>query len=333
MLSQIKEYLDDVRSRLHLDPVIEKQVIGELHTYFQDKILELQDNGLSEKEAAREAVRSFGRARVVARLMYEAYSKGNWTETLLAALPHLIVASLFVSRLWYHPVLAPLAFAVLVGVTLFGWWHGKPDWLYSWIGYALFPLIVGGYVCFPVLESAAAYIFLGRGSPPNILLLSLIGGFLVVSLWIIIHTTVRVARRDWILASMMLTPLPIMASWLFILDRAGGLFWGDLSAFQQWNASMALVLGMLAIASATFIRLRKRVLKGIALITLACISMTIIGNILWENQGFAGFLGIAVLSLIFLISPAILEVRASHREAGSEAWLTGDWIEHPSDTK
>jgi hypothetical protein len=265
--------------------------------------------------------------------MYEAYSKGNWFEAFMAALPHLIVAGLFITRIWYHPVLAPIAFAALVGVTLFGWWHGKPNWLYSWIGYALLPLIIGGYLCFPVLVKAAAYVFLGRGDAPNVLLLMLIGAFLAVSLWIIVSTTVRVVKRDWILASMMLTPLPVLASWLFVIERSGGLFHGDLTGFQQWDTSMAMVLVVLGIASATFIRLRQRVLKGIALITLAFISVTIIGHILWEGQGFFGFLGISVLALLFLISPLLLEARVGHGESRGEAWWSGDWLEHPSDTE
>ena len=42
MLSEVRSYLDDVRSHLHLDPATERQVIGELYTYFQEKVDELQ---------------------------------------------------------------------------------------------------------------------------------------------------------------------------------------------------------------------------------------------------------------------------------------------------
>jgi hypothetical protein len=333
MLPEIKEYLEEVRLRLRLDPATERQVIGELHTYFEDKILELQENGLCQAEAAREAVKSFGRTKVVARLMYEAYSQGNWTEALLSALPHLIVAGLFISHLWYHPILAPIAFTVLVGVTLFGWWRGKPNWLYSWIGYALLPLIIGGYASRAILERTASYFFWGQGSLPDIPILLLVFAFLALSFWVIISTTIRVVKRDWILASLMLVPLPILGSWIFNIDRMGGLFRGNLPSFYQWDSSMALVLMVLALASAIFVRLRKRIFKGIALMTLAFISMTIIGHILWEGQGFFGLLAASILSLLFLVSPVLLEAKLGHGESRGEAWWSSDWMEHLSDMK
>jgi hypothetical protein len=330
MLPEVRGYLTDIRLRLHLEPAIEKQVIGELHSHFQEKIDELHENGLSEEEAAREAVRSFGRTKVVARMMYEAYSKGDWSEALLSAFPHLIVACLFIFHLWYHPILASSVFIMLVGVTLFGWWRGKPNWLYSWIGYALIPLIIGGYASLTVLERTVSFFLSGSGSLPDIWILLLVGIFFTCSIWIIIRTTIRVARRDWILASLMLTPLPVLGSWLFNIERMGGLFNGGLAAFSQWDTSMALVLFVLAVASATFIRLRKRIFKGIALLTLALISTTIIGNILWDNQGFFGFLTVSVLSLLFLLSPVLLQTRLSHGKSSGEEWWSGDWLEHPS---
>jgi hypothetical protein len=333
ILPEIKEYLDDVRSHLHLDPAVENQIIGELHTYFQDKILELQENGIPLDEAAKEAMKSFGRTKVLARLMYEAYSKGNWAEALLSALPHIIVAGLFFSHLWYHPILAPITFAMIVCVTLFGWWYGKPNWLYSWIGYALLPLIIGGYAFYPALEQAASFIFWGNGSLPDIATLLLICAFFILSLWVIIGTTMRVVKRDWILASLMLVPLPILGSWLFNIERMGGLFQGGYPVFHQWDIPMSLVLSVLATASTAFVRLRKRILKGIALMTLAFISMTIIGHILWEDQGFFGLLATSILSLLFLISPRILETRMGHGELRGEALWSDDWIENPSGTK
>ncbi len=77
MLPEVRNYLDDVRSHLRLDPVTERQVISELYAYFQERIPELQGKGIPERDATREVIKSFGRARVVARLMYEAYSGGS----------------------------------------------------------------------------------------------------------------------------------------------------------------------------------------------------------------------------------------------------------------
>jgi hypothetical protein len=333
MLPEVRNYLDDVRTYLFLDTETEKRVIGELYTYFQEKIAELQENGASEIEATREAIRSFGRARVVARLMYEAHSKGSWSEAFLSSLPHLIMAGLFFSHLWNHIILAPLAFVLLVSVTLFGWWHGKPNWLYSWIGYSLVPLLIGGYAARPALEQTASFLFLGRGSLPDLYILLLISALLVFSLWIIIRTAIRVVKRDWILASLMLVPLPILGSWLFSIERVGGLFQSSNAMLNQWDTSMALVLGMLALASAIFIRLQQRILKVGALMTLGVIATTIIGHIFWGELGLSALILASLISLLFLLSPALLKAKVGHGELQGESWWSGDWFEHQSMTR
>jgi hypothetical protein len=333
MLPEVRSYLDKVRLHLFLDPKTEKRVIGELYAYFEDKIAELQENGLYEKEATREAIRAFGRARVVARLMYEAYSKGSWAEVFLTALPHLTMAMLFFLHIWFHPVLAPVVFTSMVAVTLLGWWHGKPNWLYSWIGYALLPLLIGGYASFPVLEKEVTALFRGQGQMPGILILLPIFALFVFSLWIIIRTTARVVKRDWILATLMLVPLPILGSWLFYVQRAGGLFQENLAAFSQWDISMALVLSVLALAAATFVRLRQRVLKVMALVTLGMIAVTMTGHVFWGDLGFLGFVSASAVSFLFLLSPALLEARIGHGEARDEAWWAGSWLERPSTAK
>jgi len=333
MLPDVREYLEDVRSHLRLDSETERHIISELHSYFEEKVEELRGGGISEGDAARAAVKFFGRPRVLARLMYEAYSKGNRTEAFLSALPHLVVAGLFISHLWRHPVLAPVVFSSIVCVTLYGWWCGKPNWLYSWIGYSLLPLLVAGYSSRPILEQTVSYL-LGRSeAPPSIWILLLIGALFSFSIWIIIRTTIRVVRRDWVLASLMLVPLPIVASWLFSIEQQGGLFQPSSFALHQWDTLMASVLMLLSVASAIFIRLRKRMLKIGALLTLSIIAGAITGNILWGDLGFLGFLAAASLMLLFLLGPALLEARIGHGEVRGETWWLGEWIRHPSAIK
>ena len=59
MLAEVRSYLDSVRAHLHLDTATEKHVIRELYTYFQERIAEQQEQGVSEKDATREAIKSF----------------------------------------------------------------------------------------------------------------------------------------------------------------------------------------------------------------------------------------------------------------------------------
>ena len=313
MLPEVKEYLEQVHSHLRLDPVTERQVISELYTHFEEKITDLQvDKGASEKDATKAAIESFGRARVVARLMYEAYSKGSWDDAVMASLPHLLIAGLFTFHLWHHPLIAPIVFISIVGVTLFGWWHGKPNWLYSWIGYSLLPLLIGGYTSAPTIKQAIFFILWGDGSLPNIWLLLLIVALVVLSIWIIIRTTIRVVKRDWILVSMMLVPLPIFGSWLFNIEQASGLFQSIDASLHLWDTPMALAFAVLGITAAAFIRLRQRVLKVGAVIVVGSIALAMVGHNLWGELGFFGLVALFLFMLAFLFTPALVEARVGH---------------------
>ncbi len=329
MMPEIRGYLDEVKSHLHLDPATEIQVTRELYSYFQEKMDELQEAGLSEKEATKVATQCCGRPRVIAQRMYEAYSKGSWSEAALAFLPHLIIAGLFLTHLWRHSFVAPIAFVFVVGITLYGWWHGKPSWLYPWIGYSLSLLLIGGYTSQHILVQATSFLLWRHGTFPNIWALLLISALCLFSIWIIVRTTIRVARRDWILASLMLVPLPIVGGWLLNLEQAGGLFQGSMEALHASDMFMALALVTLGVTSAAFIRLRQRVLKVGALVSIGSIALAMVAHNLWGNQGFLGLLATSLLLLLFLLSPALLEAKIGHGEQEGEAWWENGWFEYP----
>ena len=318
MLPEAINYLDKVKSLLRLDPVMERQIIGELYTHFQERIAEQQKEGANEEEATIKAIDSFGRARVIARLMYEAYSKGSWTDALMTCLPHLLVASLLAFHFWQHYVLAPIVLSLVVIVTLYGWWHGKPNWLYSWIGYSLFPLLLVGYFSRFVPGQALSFLLRGEGTLPDLWLLILVLGFYALSAWIIVSTTIRVVKRDWILASLMLVPLPILGCWLFNIEQVGSVFQVSGSALHQWDGVMALSLLVLGLTSSIFIRLRQRVLKFGALVTFASIVLAIVAYNLWGDIGFFGMITFALFMLAFLFAPALLEARIGHGDQNKD---------------
>lgn len=313
MLIEIGTYLDEVRDHLHLDPFTEKRVIGELYTYFQEKISELQLQGYSEKEATRNAIRACGRPRVIARLMYEAHSRGSWIDAVLSSQPHLIIAVLFCTHLWSNPFFVTVSFVLIVCTTLLGWWHGKPNWLYSWIGYALLPLLLSGYISrhiaakgFNMLVSGGS--FWGGGS---ILLLLVL--FYAISLWLVLLTTIRVVRRDWILASLMLVPLPIVGIWLINIERYFSIVEKAGVGIYRWDMIMATIFCVIGLACMLFIRLRQRALKIIAVVVVGMIGGLIIVHNVTGDIGFLGLLFASVLLLLFIMSPALHQFRRNHK--------------------
>ena len=93
---------------------------------------------------------------------------------------------------------------------------------------------------------------------------------------------------------------------------------------------MALVFVVLGITSATFIRLRQRVLKVGAVTIVGSIALAMVGNNLWGGLGFFGLLALFLTMLAFLFSPALVEARIGHGEQRGDAWWNVYWPEHSS---
>jgi len=332
MLTEVISYLHQIKSHLRLDPTTEKQIIGELYTHFQEKVSEQQRFGINEKEASRQAIKSFGQAKTIARLFYEAHSKGSWMDALMIGLPHLMVAILFASHLWHHYVVAPLVFILIVSVTLFGWWSGKPSWLYSWIGYSLFPLLLVGYISRSIPGQVISFLFWGEAMLPSLWSLTLVISSYIIYTWIIVRTTIRVVKRDWILASLMLIPLPILGCWLYNVEQSGNVLINSGVVIHQWDGIMAFALLILGITSLVFIRLRQRIIKFLALVILSSITFTIVAHNLWGDIGFFSVIALAIFMLLYLLIPALVESRVGHGEKGSDNWWQDIQIDYHSTT-
>jgi YD repeat-containing protein len=313
MLTELDAYLEQVRSHLHLDSETEKHIVLELRSYFDDKLTELHEVGVPQRQALQQAIESFGRPRSVARLLYEAHHRVTWPEVGLAALPHFMIAFLFAVGGWDRWLLAPSLLVPIVAVTLYGWWQGKPGWLYPWVGYSLVPLIITGYLFLPVLGQLAG-VFLSSGPAPDILTLAIWGIYLPIALWLIVSTTVKVARRNWMLASLMLLPLPVVVAWLILLERAGGLLSTEV-AVHDADGTMALAYIGLGLTTAVFIRLRAGALK-IGALMVVTFSM-FVGIFQSEDVGIGFFSMVltAILIFAFFLAPAAVEPVADRWES------------------
>lgn len=307
MISEIKDYLEEVRAHLHLDASIERRVLQEFYDHIQDRVAELRREGLPLDKATRLALESFGRARVVARLMYEAHSKGSWTDAAIAALPHLAVALLFITNSWQNPSLGFATFSFILGITLFAWWKGKPNWMYSWVGYAFLPLMVVAYLVWPDAQA-------GGWSLALVVLYYLLFALLLVM------TTIRVVKRDWILTSLMLAPLPIIGCWLFNVEQSGNLFQYS-AALNQWSQPIALVCIVLGLTAGVFTRLRTRVLKVAALMATSSVALAMMAHNLWGNVGLFGMLGFSMAMLVILLAPALLNMVIGNAGVEKDSWL------------
>ena len=311
MQAEVATYLDEVRTHLHLDPDTESRVISELYSHLQEKVSELQEKGASEPEATREALASFGGARSIARLTYEAYSRGSWMEALIGCQPHMIVAALFATHVWRQPVLLGAAFAAIVLIALLGSRRGTPTWLYSWMGYAVFPFVILTGMSWDPVVRTVTYVVLGTGTPAPIWELGMLGALCIFTIWLVASTMVKIAKRDWILASLMLLPLPVLVIWLLTISQSDGFIFNVLRGFEarfsRWDMAMAYFCATLGMASVLFIRVRQRVLKAGSILAIGIVGGAAVVRSLWGVGGLFGLIVFSVALLAFLTSPLLLQ--------------------------
>ncbi len=322
MRPEVCSYLDEVQAHLHLDPLTERRVINELSTHFEEKVGDLALQGIGEDDAVRDALKSFGDARSIARLMYEAHSRGSWTEALIGCQPHLIVAALFATHVWRHPLLLGTAFAAIVVIALLGWRSGGTSWMYSWIGYAVLPLLVASYLSMDPVARTVSFYISGYGAPAPILDLAIRAILYVFTLWLIASTAVTVARRDWILLSLMLLPLPVLVLWIVTVTQSAGVLVDAVhsleSRFSRWDTAMGYFFAALGITTALFVRVRQRALKVGTVIIVGIVCSAAALRSLWGDLGLFRLVAASVCLLLFLTVPLLLRTMLGHEEQPEE---------------
>ncbi len=297
MATALSHYLDSVRQNLRLDHSAEQEVIQELESHIEDELQELKETGLSDEEAARTCLSLMGSAKLVARQMYESRSQGSWPQALFAAMPHLLFGLLFALSLWQGIIALLVMLVAVLSVAVYGWWRGKPAWLFPWLGYSLLPVVFAGLL---LLYLPAGWDWVA------------IVVYVPMALWLVFSIYLKTIKRDWLYGSLMLLPIPIMVGWLLAVepvDRVPQYWLERLQDFAPWIGLTFLSLG---VAVATFIRLRKRWLRISVLVMSGLITLTMIAYYTEGRLSIFAFLMLIVVMLILLLSPALVERKLKH---------------------
>jgi len=295
LATELEHYLADLRDNLRLDPSSEREIINELETHVEDRFQEMRGAGLSDEEAAKRCVGLLGSAKLVARQIYEAHSQGTWRQALLASIPHLFFASLFTLK-WWGIGWLPVMLAAVFGIVLYGWCHGKPTWLFPWLGYSLLPVVVAGLLL----------LYLPTGWSWLTILL-----YVPLVLWLLCYVTIKNIKRDWLYSALMLLPVPTVIGWFLAVkqeDKFSGFSLEHLYDFAPWIGLSFLVLG---VTVAAFIRLRQRRLKILTLVASGLLTLTMV-TFASSKLGLFAFIILILLMLSFLLVPALLERRIRH---------------------
>ncbi len=299
MASELDAYLNDVRDNLRLDAASEQEIISELETHAEERILEMREAGLSDEEAASKCLGLLGSAKLVARQIYEAHSQGTWRQALLAALPHLFFAALFALK-WWNIGWLPVVLGVAAATAIYGWFHGKPNWLSPWLGYSMLPVVITGLLLL-YLPTGWAWV--------TILL------YVPLVLWLLCYITIKVINSDWLYSALMLLPVPSLVGWFLaaeLRDKFAGFDLKQLNEFTPWIGLSFLVL---ALTVAMFLRIRQRHLRLVVLAVSEALTLIIVASA--GSLNFPVVLALIFLMLASLSGPALLDrwMRQGHRPA------------------
>jgi hypothetical protein len=297
--SELDAYLNDVRDNLRLDAASEQEIISELETHAEERILEMREAGLSDEEAASKCLGLLGSAKLVARQIYEAHSQGTWRQALLAALPHLFFAALFALR-WWNIGWLPVVLGVAAATAIYGWFHGKPNWLSPWLGYSMLPVVITGLLLL-YLPTGWAWV--------TILL------YVPLVLWLLCYITIKVINSDWLYSALMLLPVPSLVGWFLAAELRGKFTAFDLKQLNEFTPWIGLSFLVLALTVAMFLRIRQRHLRLMVLAVSEALTLIIVASA--GSLNFPVVLALVFLMLASLSGPALLDhwMRQGHRPA------------------
>jgi len=305
VIGVLSQYLDSVRDNLRLDNDSAREVINELETHIEDEVKDLREAGLSEEEAARNCVALLGSAKSLACQIYEAQSQGTWRQALLASMPHLLFALLFALNWWQGIGWLVITLGLILSTAFYGWWRGKPVWLFPWLGYSLLPVAVAGLL---LLYLPKGWSWLA------------IGAYVPLALWLVSSITVETIKRDWLHSALMLLPVPIVVGWFLAVEEEGKLLelnLDHLTVLAPWIGRSFLALALTAVV---FIRLRRRWLKAALLFVSGPLTLIMVAC---YAEGRISPLALSVLIPIMvglLVGPALIERMFRRGRQRIRAW-------------
>ncbi|MFC1920275.1 permease prefix domain 1-containing protein [Chloroflexota bacterium] len=305
MINVLSQYLESVRENLRLDLVSENEVIDELQTHIEDEYREMRESGLSEEEAASTCIKLLGSAKLVAHQIYEAHSQGTWKQAILASVPHMLFAAIFTLNWWQGIGWMTVTLGIIFGIAVYGWLHGRPLWLFTWLGYSVLPVLIAGLLL----------LYLPRGWSWLAIMI-----YLPLALFLVVFITVKTIKRDWLYCPMMMLPVPIIIGWFLAAGKEGELFELSFEYIGYFAPGIGLTFLALAITVAAFIRLRQRWLK-LALLPLS--GLLTLATVAFYSEGRLSLPSFIILILIMaglLLSPALMErrIRYGKQHSGVE---------------
>lgn len=291
MTPELTQYLENIRRDAKLEQTTEPGVMSELEAHIEDTLGELANAGLSEEEAIQTCLGHMGGTRLIARQIYEAHSQGSWKHVLLATLPHLVFALIFTLNWWQYGIWMTVVLLLTLATAGYGWLHGRPNWLFSWLGFTLVPVLAAGILLLYL---------------PRVWSLLALVVYFPLALWWLFRVVVETTKKDWIFGSLALVPLPIVSGWFLAISPELKFTSETVERVYAMAPWIGVSFLTLALTIGTFIRLRQRWLRVALLITSGLLTLTLVVYYTTGALTTVTFFGLMLVMWgIFLVPPLI----------------------------
>ncbi|MDP7534575.1 MAG: permease prefix domain 1-containing protein [SAR202 cluster bacterium] len=315
MASDYRGYLSLLERRLHLEPGERDEIVNELHAHVQDRVLERIEQGQSPEAALKETVESLGAARELAEGFYEIHSRGSWHHTALAVIPHLLLALTYAFHLWTNPMWVGAMLLIAISASVVGWRKGRPRWAYPWLGYSLIAPIVSWGLAMSAVGYGAWGVLISGKLPLGVPIYIASFVYFAFSLWVVIKYVSRVARPDWVMASLAILPVPFLAYWFFFFYNWGFTVEDNARQLREVDSSAAVIFLIIAAATAVFYRIGRRLVR-VALLAITAPSLIVLAWMSYQGgRGYVAVFLFAVMSMAILLSPALFDLKDPEDES------------------
>jgi hypothetical protein len=292
MTPELTKYLESIRVNARLENSEANGVMRELKAHIEDRLQELTESGLTEEEAVKKCLGQMGNIKSIARQIYEAYSQGTWKQVLLASMPHILFGLLFVLNWWHYAGWTLIVLVLILATAVYGWCHGKPAWVFPWLGYSLLPVLAVGLLL-PYLP--------GRWSLTALLV------YFPLALWWLLRVIISTTKKDWLFSSLMLLPIPIIIGWYLAVTQSGKLTDYSQERLDYFAPWIGLSFMILAMTIAVFIRLRQRWLRVSLLAMSGLLTLGLVAYYTTGRLNTLTFLGLILVMWGVLLGPPLLE--------------------------
>lgn len=305
MSSETARYVRQLRAHLRLGDELEAEFLREIEGHVEDRVAALTASGVSATRAQHLALQGFGRPQTLAHLMRQVHQTATWAEALLGAVPYALIASLLAFHLWTLPWMTVSVAGIVAIVTLYGLWLGRPAWFYPWAGAALMLPVFAGYAAYAVLDTQLPGLAAGTSTAWEKLGIAGAGLYFPVGFVVVAASVLVAVRRDWLDASVLLSPLPLALVFVIALHRSGGLLTpdGSLGGIAPLLAGVSLCA---AAAMCFFLRTSTRTLRVATLVVSALLLLSTATLLADPSGGLIALGSRCVMLLAFLLSPALV---------------------------